>query len=216
MSDDDATPAAPASAAGAGRKQKLFPKDWLQIVSLAEDGVKIREIAETYGVEVSAIYRGLRKRRVNLTAIALKAEQEESQKNHQETLKRIRDTKDRDYRMTEFLQTQVIKVVSDAQKAGRPVGSELDSVKALKIAMDAIKGGTANKWVLLGLDKAQEDPDAHLPELPIMELSPAEEKAMRDRQNLEDGLLDEESAQALLDEIDPDEENSVVAEEDDP
>jgi hypothetical protein len=70
--------------------------------------------------------------------------------------------------------------------------------------------------VLLGLDKAQEDPDAHLPELPIMELSPAEEKAMRDRQNLEDGLLDEESAQALLDEIDPDEENSVVAEEDDP
>ena len=49
-----------------------------------------------------------------------------------------------------------------------------------------------------------------------MELSPAEEKAMRDRQNLEDGLLDEESAQALLDEIDPDDENSVVAEEDDP
>src|SRR2546421_5660266 len=75
MSDDDATLAAPASAAGAGRKQKLFPKDWLQIVSLAEDGVKIREIAETYGVEPSAIYRGLRKRRVNLTAIALKAEQ---------------------------------------------------------------------------------------------------------------------------------------------
>src|SRR5205823_8666867 len=103
------------------------------------------------------------KRRVNLTAIALKAEQEESQKNHRETLQRIRDTKDRDYRMTEFLQTQVIKVISEAQKAGRPVGSELDSVKALKIAMDAIKGGTANKWVLLGLDKAQEDPDAHLP-----------------------------------------------------
>ena len=32
---------------------------------------------------------------------------------------------------------------------------------------------------------------------------------------LEDGLLDEESAQALLDEIDPDEENPVVAEDED-
>lgn len=194
--------------------KKLFPGDWLEICSLAEDGVPVKKLAEKYDVDESVIYKGLKKRRVNIGAAQLKVEQEHANKLKLDLIARIRETKDKDYRFTEFLQTQIIKTVTDTQRAGKPLGSAIDDIKALKIAIDGVRGGTDNKWRLLGLDKENEHADDTLPELPIRELSPAEETALRDKQAAEDGLDEEDlAALAEIEALASDEEDEAIVEE---
>ena len=142
-----------------------------------------------------------------------------------ELVKRINDTKDKDYRFTEFLAQQVIHTITTAQKptaaGGKAPGiaSVMDDVKTLKIAIDAIKSGTDNKFRLLGIDKENSQADAVLPELPIRTLTDNEVEAMRNQQSAEDDVLsaDEmrdalESAEDLIEECDP--EDSAIIEED--
>ena len=177
-----------------GRTKKLFPKDWLEIVNLAETGVKVHKIAEIYGVHATVIYRGLQKRKVNLTAISARITAEEAEKAQSIMLDRIRETRDKDYKFTEFLQQQIVAVVVSAQKAGEALGKHLDTIKALKIALDGVRGGTDNKWRILGLDKENENADAALPELPIRALTDVETEALRSAQEVEDGGIGDEAA----------------------
>lgn len=188
---------------GSRAGKKLFPKDWLEIVNLAEQGTPVRKIAEIYSVDISVVYRGLQKRRVNLGAAAQRAAMAEAEKHRAELVKKISDTKDFDYAATQFLQKQVLNRVMEAQKKGERVGGAMDDIKALKIALDAIRTGTDNKWRLLGLDRENQDADAALPELPIRELTEDETSAMRERQRLEDGVLDPDELTLLDDEEQP-------------
>jgi len=169
------------------RTRKLFPKEWLEIVNLAQSGVKVADVAKTYSVDDSVIYRGLKKRGVNVTAVASRLAMEEADKHKAELLRKIRETKDKDYRFTEFLQQQIISTIVDAQKKAIGIGTRLDDIKALKIAMDGVKNGTENKWRILGLDRENADSDAALPELPIRDLTDEEVNVMRNRQEEEDG-----------------------------
>lgn len=169
---------------------KLMPRDWLEIVQMARSGVPVATIAETFQVAKASIYAGLKKRRVIIGVYTPSATQIEESSQRQEIIKRIRETKDADYRYTEFLQRQSIKLLMDAQREGRPLATTLDDLKSLKTAMEVVRGGTDNKWRILGLDKENEDTDKELPELPIREMTDAEIIAERDKQLLDDADLE--------------------------
>ena len=170
-------------------KKKLFEREWLEIVSLAQNGTNVPEIARIYKVHHSLIYRGLEKRKIRVGSLVKEAAAAQAEQQKKDIIAKIQKTKENDYRFTEFLQTQIIKVVSDTQKANRPIGTCIDDVKTLKLAIEGIKSGTDNKWRILGLDKENQDADAALPELPIRQLTDKEVETIRNRQNLEDGNL---------------------------
>ena len=170
--------------------KKLYEREWLEVVSLARNGTSIAKIAEIYDVHHTVLYRGLRKRGIKVGNLLAEAKEEETDRHREQLIQRITDTKEKDYKFTEFLQQQVVKVVSDAVKpTGRGAGAVLDDIKCLKIAIDAVKNATDNKWRILGLDKENQDADAALPELPIREMTSHEVDAIRNRQELEDGNL---------------------------
>ena len=185
--------------------KKLYPREWLEIIHLAKTGQKVATIAKKYDVHISVIYRGLKSRGVNLTLLAAEEDMKENAAKRAELVKRIEDTKDTDYRYTDFLQKEVVKLLMVAARPTAPGGSvnaaiagTMDAVKTLKIAMDAIRGGTDNKFRLLGIDKENSQADAVLPELPIRTLTDNEVEAMRDKQGSEDELLTpEEMADAI-------------------
>lgn len=183
-----------------GRAKKLQPRDWLEIVNLAETGVKIRKISEIYGVQQSLIYKGLHKRKVNIVSIGHRVAAEEMEKTKVALLEKIRETKDNDYKFTEFLQKQIIASVVKAQKGSVSISTEMDNIKTLKIALDGMRVGTANKWLILGLNNENEKADAALPDLPIRPLTDNEIDGMREKQESDDGLLMDDS-EAELDEI---------------
>lgn len=174
--------------------KRLLEREWLEIVSLAKEGLSPTKIAKIYDVHHTVIYRGLKKRGVRVGSMLAEASEEELDRAREETVKRIKETKDRDYRYTEALQQKLMKIVVSA---GDNPAKVLDDVKALKIALDGLKSGTNNKWRLLGLDRENEHADAVLPELPIREMTPHEVDSIRNQQKLEDGDLSQEDMRIL-------------------
>lgn len=184
----------PAKPEGA-RIRRLLEREWLEIVSLAKEGMSVLKIAKIYDVHHTVIYRGLKKRGVRIGSLIAEASEEELERSREETVRRIKETKDTDYRFTEALQKKIMKTVIDA---GSTPSKALDDIKALKIAIDGIRSGTNNKWRLLGLDRENEHADAVLPELPIREMTQNEVELIRNRQNLEDGNLSQDDMDTVL------------------
>jgi predicted DNA-binding protein YlxM (UPF0122 family) len=196
-----------------GRTKKLRPRDWLEICNLASSGVKVPEIAATYGMDTSVIYKGLKKRHVNVSAIAAEMAMRDNERQRNEMIAKIREAKDRSLQYNDYLEKRIMSELVNAQKAGLATSTTLDGIKALKLAMDAIAKGRENKWAILGLDKENDQADAALPDLPIRVLTEEETNAMRERQDIEDGVLSDEDLDAAM--ADLDEEGDVVSEDED-
>ncbi len=191
---DETTPELTAEAPEASGPgvRKLYPKDWLEIITLAKEGQPVAKIAKAFKVRKSTIYRGLKKRKIRLGAYVAAAEEVVENEATRILIERIRNTKDRDYQFTEVIQRQIMKLLTEASASSTPFAQIADNLKALNIAMRTIRSGTENKWRILGLDRDNEDADRELPELPLRELTDEEIEAMRDRQILEDDLTDDE------------------------
>lgn len=162
--------------------------------------VPVVKIAKAYKVPPSTIYRGLKKRGVNLagyTAIAGEILESEEVRKLRE---RIRDVKDKDYRHIDFLQGLVVSLIVESKKSSTPIAKNHDDIKTLKMAIDAVGNGTRSKWVILGLHRENENADQELPELPIREMSGDEVAIMRDKQLLEDETVTDEAFGVLDDE----------------
>lgn len=214
-SDDEDSDPKPKAKGKAKAKKKLLPRHWLEIVNMARSGVPVATIASTFKVSIHAIYGGLKKRGVVIGAYANSSREFDEGKQRRELIERVRDTKDKDYRYTEFIQRQSIKLLMDAQKEGRSIATVGEDIKALKAAMDVIRIGTDNKWRILGLDKENEDADKELPELPIRDMTPAEIEAERDKQLMDDATLEELEAAAQANAEDDDDEGDDGDDEDD-
>lgn len=200
--DDAASDGEAMPAPSAKGNYRLNAADWLQIVSMAKKGVPVGRIAKAFKVKPSSVYRGLRRRRVNIAATTAVAVEEHESAERQELLERIRQTKDRDYRHVDFLQGMVISTIAEAKRAKAPIATVHDDINVLKAAIAAVGNGTKIKWVILGLDRENKDADRELPELPIREMSDVEVEALRDRQILEDDNIDETGFGALDDDED--------------
>jgi hypothetical protein len=181
---------------------KLLPRDWLEIVQMARAGVPVSTIADKFHVKRASVYAGLKKRRVVIGGLTPSSAEIEDSTERQELIKRIRETKDLDYRYTEFIQKTSVNLLMQAKKEDRPLSTTLDDQKALDIALKIIKNGTQNKWMILGLDRDNEDTDKELPELPIREMSQDEIVATRDQQLLDDAEMEDlEASLAAGDEL---------------
>ena len=133
-----------------GRIKKLFPKDWLAVVELAEKGREVADIAKIYNVDKSVIYKGLRKRKVNITAAAQRAAMEQAEIDKQSLITKIRETKDFQYRSVHILEQLCVKTVLEASKTGHSLAGKQDDVRTIKLALDAVKTGFEIKWKVFG------------------------------------------------------------------
>jgi predicted DNA-binding protein YlxM (UPF0122 family) len=178
----------------------IYGREWIEICNMAREGVSVAKIAKSYKVAPSSIYRGLKKRGVVIGAYTKTSEELEGDKTRQELIERARKTRDEDFRYTDHIQKQAMKVQLDAAKAGRTYSTVEKDLKALKLAMEIIRLGTDNKFRLLGLDKENEHADQALPELPIRVMTQDEVEAIRDRQAMEDGVEESELEEGEFDE----------------
>ena len=204
-------------AKGSAGRNRFSPNEWLEIVSLAENGASIQKIAETFKCHPSVIYRGLKKKGVQLGSNAQKASEEVARLERETLISRIKETKDNNYKWVSALQARVVQTVIKAEKEGKPIGMVKDDIKALKDAIDAVGSGQKTIWNILNIDKENADLDRVLPELPIRELTEQEVEQIRDRQAMEamemdilGGDLDEDEDDLPEDE----EEDESIVEED--
>jgi predicted DNA-binding protein YlxM (UPF0122 family) len=207
-------PFPPARANPGGRTRKLTGSQWVEVIAMVRASVPVDKIAKVFHVQPSSIYRGLKRRRVNLAGYQPIAQEVQESAERRALIDKIKATKENDYKHTTLLQQLVVNTVAEAKRAG---GGALvaagDEVKVLKMAIDAVANGTKNKWLILGLDKENEDADLELPELPVREMSNDEVAALRDQQILEDEALsqlevfDDENDQAADDIIEEGEED---------
>lgn len=188
-------------------KRRLTPKDWLEIVSLVKEGVPVPELAVKYKRSPQAIYAGLKARRVDLNLISARIAREENERTKVEVLKKIKDTKNNDYKMVVFLQQKAMKIVVDSSKEESPehaLSRSQSDLKSIQIAMNVVTSGTAAKWKILGLDQENADADIVLPELPIRDMTGAELQALRKRQAEEAAGIypdEEEYSREAMDEL---------------
>jgi len=216
--DTQDEPSAPSVASKASRRPapggtrpRLSGAQWVEVVSMARAGVPVGKVAKIFKCKPSTIYRGLRKRGVNLAAYQAVVHEVQESAERRELIERVKKTKDGDYKLIDQVQKIIAHKVAEAQ-TGRSTYAEIaDPVKTLKIAIDAIGNGTKIKWMILGLDKMNENVDLELPELPIREMSPDEVAALRDRQILEDENLNNVE---VFDDDDEIEDDGVIAEGD--
>ena len=131
-------------------KKKLFEREWIEIVSLAQNGTSVPEIARIYKVHHSLIYRGLEKRKVRVGSLAKEAAQAQSEQDKKDIIAKIKKTKENDYRFTEFLQTQIIKVISDTQKKNKAIGTCIDDVKTSNWRLKASRAARTTSGVSWG------------------------------------------------------------------
>lgn len=191
--DENETPSM--AVAPSPRAKRLLPKQWLEVVQMARSGVPVAVIADSFKVQKSTIYRGLKERHVVIGAYTTPSAQFEESKERLKLIERVRETKENDYRYTEFLQRRSIKLLMDAERDGVKASTTLEDMRALKTAMEIVRAGTDNKWRILGLDKDHEDVDRELPELPIREMSQIEIDAERDKQLMDDADLEDLEAE---------------------
>ena len=205
---------------------RLNAGQWLELSSLAAEGWSVSRLARHFRVHTSVVYRGLKKRGITIGSASVNANAENQKRQREELVRKIRETKDNDYKYTEFLQKKVMKIIVDAEAASRPISVVMDDVKTLKVAMEVIRGGTENKWRILGLDKVAGEDGKEPEELPIREMTDMEVEALRDRQAMEDGVWDsvegegaegdeetnlEEEVNDLLEEIEIEDEEAKTA-----
>jgi predicted DNA-binding protein YlxM (UPF0122 family) len=196
-------------------KRRLTGAQWVEVVAMIRANVPVDKIAKAFKVKRSTIYRGLKKRGINLAAYQAVATEVQESAERRELIEKIRTTRERDYKHIDLLQQLSMNHIAEAKRDKRPYASIADDIKTLKTAIDAIGNGTKIKWMILGLDKATESPDMELPELPIREMTQDEVLALRDRQILEDENI---SSVEVFDDDESDEDAEGVVEEggDDP
>lgn len=173
------------------KTRHIYGREWIEICNMVKEGVPVHKIAKSYGVAPSSIYRGIKKRNVQVGVYAKSSDEIEGDKTRKELVERIRKTKDDDFKFTTLFQQEIVKIKLKADRDGKSLGHFEKDIKACKLAIDAIKAGTDNKWRILGLDQDNQDADKQLPELPIRQMTDAEVTAIRDRQMIEDADLTE-------------------------
>lgn len=101
---------------------------------------------------------------------------------------RIRDTKERHYRLAEIIEKLTSDIIIKAKKEGRAINTVAGDLKALQYAIQTVKTAREEKYAVLGLNEKESDDDSPLPDLVVQELTAEEVKQMHTNQLGEDDL----------------------------
>lgn len=193
----------------------LTPKQWAEIEALWESGtVTIEDLVKKYGRARTTFERHFAKSKVTRgakTAVAKKRVEEVIVKAAVDDAMilaaRVRETKEDHYKMASGISKLIWREILNAEKAGAPLATTLNNIKALKEAATGLKAVREERWAILGLDRPDAvDPD-ELPELVISELTADQVQELRDRDHTELAVDDD-----IVD-IGGDEDDDAVVEE---
>lgn len=93
--------------------------------------------------------------------------------NHAAVLyaQRVRDTKERRYKMNEALGSLATSLVAEARTAGKELSTQLASMKMLQVYGNVLKQSFDERYVALSIDPNDSGEDKPLPELVVQELT---------------------------------------------
>lgn len=163
---------------------RLTPAQWAEVVTLWELGeVTLEHLSERFGISVSAVYKGLRKRgatkgsrahevAAKVKAGVLKAAEESGVSAEEERQNRIKETRQQHYDWAKMLSQQIVGSLAKAQKEMREFASESANVKTLRFALSALEIARKERFAVLNAD--DDLGEGELPTLPLEDLSPAD------------------------------------------
>lgn len=177
--------------------KRLNLKQWTEMRGEFLAGVTVADLSEKYGVTKSAIYQRFKRFGIDVVAVTNQQDRERGEKEAEEKLKRIKQTRDMDFRLSEHLEKLAINVQNDKSLKESERG---DRLKNIQRTMNIVSQAWKNKRSILGLDAENKNVDAILPTLPIREMTDLEEAALRKRQEQEaQGVVFDDDGNPILD-----------------
>lgn len=198
--------------------KRLTPAEWAEACALYETGsAKMTEIAERFGVTISAVSQHFRKNGVvrgSKAAAVTKAVEEavvskavtEATGFEQLRRKRIEDTRTQHYSYAQALSSEIMRQIAEAKSAGRALSSVEANVRTLRTAAAALATIRQERYAILDVEGDVDE--ANLPTLEIVDLSDDDIAKLQ---------LDPDDQDLELEEIelDPELDDEVVSESED-
>lgn len=180
-------------------QHKMSEAQRLEAIALFRAGEATKtELAKRYGVTTKAIDKMFERRGIKSTQRGELAKAAADQAaavaatamTFEPALiaKRVYDTKNETYRLAELLRKLIGKTVIETQKAGKPLGTVVNDLKAIREAAAALKTCREEAYAVLGISTEPEEREDDIPELRIASLSEEEIKALQDAPLGEDDL----------------------------
>lgn len=168
------------------KQKRLTPAEWEQVKLLWEYGNHtLADLSKQFGIRPDTIQRRLKDDNVEkgaraheIQAAASDAVHEEIAKQAAENVKRITETRNDHYRYAEALARMTMAEIVSAKSAGAAFSTKDANIAALGKAAKTLEILRKERWVILGLDREDGDPE-DMDELMISELSPQQIEAMQ-------------------------------------
>lgn len=166
------------------KSRRLTPVQWQEAATLYELGdTTMSEIADRYGVSVGAVSQMFRKMGVErgsrahevkakVAEKAVEAVADAAASFAQDRKTKILETKFQSYKSLEMIHVLTHKAVVEAKASGRPLGSLVDDLKALRLASAIFAQTRAERFAVLDADNDVDE--ASLPEIHIRDLTEVE------------------------------------------
>tara|TARA_R110000851_G_scaffold59347_11_gene137434 strand:- start:21583 stop:22233 length:651 start_codon:yes stop_codon:yes gene_type:complete len=192
------------------KHKRLNPAEWGQVKLLWEYGSHtLAQLSDKFGIRPDTIQRRLKDDGVSKGSKAHEVQEvqetamhEEMAKQAAENTRRIVETRDTHYRYAEALARMTMSEVIKAKTDKRAMSTVDGNLAALNKAAKTLEVIRKERWVILGLDKEDGDPE-DMDELLISELSQDQIDAMqREMRGLEykDPLMDLEVDKDFIEE----------------
>lgn len=168
------------------KQKRLTPAEWEQVKLLWEYGNHtLADLSKEYGIRPDTIQRRLKEDDVEKGARAhevasgvVNAVHDEMAKQAAENVKRIVETRNDHYRYAEVLARMTMGEIVSAKNANQSFATKDASLAALNKAAKTLEVLRKERWVILGLDREDGDPE-DMDELMITELSQEQIDAMQ-------------------------------------
>lgn len=168
------------------KQKRLTPAEWERVKILWEYGNHtLAELSKEFGIRLDTIQRRLKDDGIEKGARAHEVKAATSEAAHDEmarqaadNVKRINETRNDHYRYAEALARMTMAEIVDAKNSKMALSTKDANLGALNKAAKTLEVLRKERWVLLGLDREDGDPE-DMDELMISELSPQQIAAMQ-------------------------------------
>ncbi len=168
------------------KQKRLTPAEWEQVKLLWEYGNHtLADLSKQFGIRPDTIQRRLKEDNVEKGAraheaasSAVNAVHDEMAKQAAENVKRIVETRNDHYRFAEVLARMTMGEIIAAKNSKQAFATKDANLAALNKAAKTLEVLRKERWVILGLDREDGDPE-DMDELMITELSQEQIEAMQ-------------------------------------
>ena len=177
----------------------LTRKEWAECELLwARGDNTLKQLSEKFrGIRPETISQHMRREGIKKgeSADLVKAEMENALRNRERKFadsraERIIQTREEMFLITRGLTIAVAKVVNEAKQKNEQLGIHLNTIKAHKEAIAAVKMGREEVYAILNYDPTDAG-EEDLPELVVREMTEEEEEGIRQQQREDDQFMEE-------------------------